>query len=600
MILSALIAWGFIFREATALGEGFRVNSRVDVHHLSIKPKAFYRNDGDYATVAVATEHPECSKIGKEMLLAGGSAVDSAISAALCIGIINNFSSGIGGGGFMLIRTGYGQSTVLNFREAAPAASTEGMFEHAPQDAKRGYRSIAIPGEIRGFEAAHAKYGRLSWSQLFAPNIALARNGFPVTQKLASMLDKFQDQLRESPGMIETYFKEDGHTPKGFGELIQRPNLANTLETIANEGANAFYQGAIARALVKDIAAHGGIATMDDFKDYDVVESAAETINFRGYEIITASAPTSGPAALVGLKVLSELLDRPGEFEFDTDGMLKWAEMSTSQRAKFTHYLIEALKFAYATRMKLADPRFAKMGEIIWKGLKDAIIQRKAGAVKPNKTFPPGHYTEIGEEVADKGTMHLNVYDHRDGMAVSFTSTINLEFGSKIMNRETGIIYNNEMDDFSIPGKPNEFQLPPSRVNFPKGRKRPQSSSTPMIALKDGQVVLIIGGTGGSRIIASTMQAAVGILVQGLSAATAVSMARFHHQLIPNELIVEHEYPGELEQLLANRGHQVHRLRRGLYFSGVSAITVARDASCDSTVITAVSDPRKGGSTDGF
>lgn len=478
----------------------------------------------------------------------------------------------------MLVHTPHDGDHSFDFRETAPGAAHQDMFESNPNDAKLGARAVAVPGEIRGFAMAHARFGRLPWASLFAPNIKLAREGFTVTKKLSSTITKFRETLYHSPAMRKTYFRPDG-TPKQPGDRVERPELAKTLESIAADPKrdDVFYNGAIADSLVDFIQRSGGIITKDDFVKYEAIHSEALKSTYRDYEVLTTGIPSAGPVLIEALNILSKY------------------DMQNLPAGDRIHILVEAMKFAYGSRMRLGDPRFEDMEDELRRMLSTKNADKLASKIDRNHTHRPDYYTDVIQPINDRGTTHVSVID-ADGMGVSSTCTVNLEFGAKLMDPVTGIILNNEMDDFSIPGHQNQFSLPPSPINFIKPGKRPMSSSTPAILLRNGQIQVIVGGTGGSRIISSTLSALVQMIDLGASAIEAVNAPRLHHQLIPNYLIAEHDVPEPIVRDLEGRGHTLHVLKEGYYFSSVQAIK--RNPFTGGLV--AAADGRKGGGVDGY
>lgn len=477
----------------------------------------------------------------------------------------------------MLVHPPQGTAKYYDFRETAPKAANQDMFNSNPNDSKLGGRAVAVPGEIKGFAAAHRRYGKLPWARLFEPNIALARDGFIVTKKLSMTITKFKDILSRSPGMRKTYFRSDG-TPKQPGDTIFRPELAETLEKIANNGEKAFYEGEIAQSLVQTVREAGGIMTLEDLAGYEAREADALRSTYQGYQVFTSGAPSAGPVLIEALNILSNF------------------DLRSKSETDRNQILVEALKFAYGSRMRLGDPEFESEMAHELQRLQDPESARKISAkISLEHTHNPEYYTETLDKVHDGGTTHVSVLD-AEGMGVSATCTINLEFGSKLMDPRTGIILNNEMDDFSIPNHQNQFSLPPSPSNYIKPGKRPMSSSTPVILTHNGQIQMIAGGTGGSRIISSTLLALIQMIDLGRSADEAVDSPRFHHQLLPNYLVAENEVSETVIEWLRARGHLVHVLEPRLYFSSVQAIK--RDP-VKGTLI-AAADGRKGGGTDGY
>ncbi|KAF9434162.1 hypothetical protein BGZ76_008470, partial [Entomortierella beljakovae] len=431
---------------------------------------------------AVAAEEIHCSEIGVQVLKDGGNAVDAAIASCLCVGTVNMFSAGIGGGGFMTLRLPNGTVEVIDFRETAPAGSSQNMFKKDPILAQKGGLSVAVPGEIRGLELAHKRYGKLSWERLFAPSVKLAREGWAVGPELAKRLRQYKPMMESEPDWSST-FAPNG-TVLNEGQWITRKTLANTLETIGKEGADSFYTGPIAQSMVDHIKANGGILDMDDMKSYKPLIKEPMVGYYQGRKVYTTPAPTSGPVLISILNILER---------YDLGRFKENANVEV-------HRLVEAMKFGYAQRTELGDPDFSDLEAKI----QGILSKDTAGLIRANisdeRTFPVEYYNPHWGPIDNHGTTHLSSVD-KDNMAVALTSTVNLVFGSKLLDPKTGIILNDEMDDFSIPGTPNAFGLQPSPYNFPRSGKRPLSSCVPTIIERDGQFELALGGSGGSRIL---------------------------------------------------------------------------------------------------
>ncbi|GAN01359.1 DNA polymerase alpha catalytic subunit [Mucor ambiguus] len=519
---------------------------------------------------AVAVEAEECSHVGVQILKQGGNAVDAAIASTLCIGVIDSFATGIGGGGFMLIRSPNGTFEFIDFRETAPEKATRDMFVENPELAKVGALSIAVPGEIRGLELAHKRHGRLPWSDLFAPAIHIARHGFKATELLAVRVATDSEWMQNATGWSDVYYR-DGK-PIQQGDLIKRPQLADTLETISTLGADAFYEGDIAKQLVATIQSAGGIVTLEDFKAYRPVIRRTLSTWYNGRKVTTCSEPTSGPVILSVLNLIER-------FQFKVEGFT----------GLNLHRLVEAFKFGYAFRTELGDPDYIKNEPRI-----DEMIQKEYAAdirqkITDDTTHDPLYYNPRFDHVESHGTMHLSVVDENDG-AVALTSTVNLIFGSHIMDPSTGVILNDEMDDFSIPGIPNMFGLYPSEYNYAGPRKRPLSSITPTIIEKDARFEMAIGGSGGSIIPTATLNAIVNVLDYGQDLYTAIAAPRVHHQLLPNVAILENGYSKSKQAELATKKHDLFILPKNLSISAVQAVRRLPDGTLE-----AASDPRKMG-----
>ncbi|CAO3619887.1 unnamed protein product [Mucor hiemalis] len=412
----------------------------------SESPTAFKGHAVRGSKGAVAVEAEECSNVGVDILKKGGNAVDAAIASTLCIGVIDSFATGIGGGGFMLIRSPNGTFEFIDFRETAPKAATHDMFVKDPSLAAVGPLSVAVPGEIRGLELAHKRHGKLAWSELFAPSIRIARNGFKATGLLEIRVKTEELWMKNSSEWADVYY------PNGVaineGDIVKRPTLANTLELISEKGADEFYEGEIAKKLVKTIQTAGGIITLEDFKNYKPIIRPTMSTYYNGRKITTCSEPTSGPVILSVLNLIER-------FQFKVEGLT----------GLNLHRLVEAFKFGYAFRTEMGDPDFIhnteRIEEITTKDFASTIRRQ----ITDDITHDPLYYNPKFDHIESHGTMHLSVVDEHDG-AVALTSTVNLIFGSHIMDAETGIVLNDEMDDFSIPNTPNMFGLYPSEFNY--------------------------------------------------------------------------------------------------------------------------------------
>ncbi|KAI7848842.1 gamma-glutamyltransferase, partial [Circinella umbellata] len=430
---------------------------------------------------AVAVEAEECSNTGIEILKQGGNAVDSAIASALCIGVIDSFATG----GFMLIRAPNGTFEFIDFREAAPLASDRDMFNHDPELAKQGGLSVGVPSEIRGFELAHKRHGKLPWNKLFEPAIRIARDGFRATPLLEQRLKAAESWLMTKSEWTEV-FAPNGTLAKK-GDLIVRSKLAETLDTIAKEGPDSFYKGFIAESLVNATQAEGGIMTLEDMEKYKAVIRPTVSTYYHGRKVTTCTTPTSGPLITSVLNILER-------YNLPVTGI----------NGLNIHRFVEAMKFGFAFRTEFGDPDFVKnserIEEVTSKDWAD-IVRRN---ISDDTTHPPLYYKPKFDHIESHGTMHLSVVDEDDG-AVALTSTVNLLFGSRIMDRATGVILNDEMDDFSIPGIPNSFGLYPSEYNYVAPGKRPLSSITPVIIERDTKFEMALGGSGGTFIPTATL-----------------------------------------------------------------------------------------------
>ena len=528
---------------------------------------------------ALASEHPICSSLGKQAMYKGGSAVDAAIVVLLCIGVVNNQSSGLGGGGFMLIKGVGREAEMLDFRETAPREAHQDMFKKDPQASRVGGMAVAVPGEISGMHEAHSKYGTLPWKELFDMVALVAREGFPVSKQLNLLIERNEAEIRNYKELADLYLPEG--KPLQVGDLLKRENLANTLELIGKEGWRVFYEGKIAKSIVETVQKNGGILTMQDMAEYTTITRSTINSTFDDTVVITGSAPTGGPVLLHALNIIEGFKDLQYPF-----------------LGQDIHLVVEALKFAYAARMRLGDPSFnSDMTKITKRMVDKRLADKLRQHIDRLKTHAPDYYASHTERINPYGTTHVSVVDPQ-GLAVSATSTINLEFGSLLLDASTGILLNSEMDDFSIPGHDNAFGIPPSVSNYITPGKRPQSSCVPVMVERDGEMVLVLGGTGGSRIISSLVQLMVGMIRFGGNPFVTVALPRLHHQLIPNIVAVENGYNEELVDTLKEKGHQVIRLSSDTYLAAIQLVEI--DPTRKTGKLAAVADPRKGGSADGF
>eukprot|EP00898_Chlorokybus_atmophyticus_P002614 jgi/Chlat1/3353/Chrsp23S03664 len=557
------------------------------------------------ANGAVASDDATCSIIGKDMLAEGGNAVDAAIATALCLGVVHPMSSGIGGGAFMLIRLANGTTEVIDSRETAPAAASEDMFVANPEKAVAGGLAVAVPGEVAGLHLAWQRYGQLPWARLFEPSIKLAE-GFKIGLPLAAAIEAEQEAIMNDPG-LRGMLAPDGELLEA-GDTCLRAELAKTLRVLADEGPQAMYSqdGVIGKQLVEDIQQAGGIITSEDIIGYHPVIREPLVTDAFGYTVIGAPPPSSGGAAMSLILHMMEGFMEP----FAGLGPLA------------THRLVEAFKHAFALRMSLGDPAYVDTANVITQMLNASFAEVLRADIDNDITFEPAHYGSTFAQLDDHGTTHLSVVDSMRN-AVAMTSTINTYFGAKVLSTQTGIVLNDEMDDFSIPGKPNAYGMAPSPANYVAGAKRPLSSMSPTIVLQGDHVKLVVGASGGPRIITSTVAVTLAVIAQGLEPYRAVSNARVHHQLYPNQVLYEEfdaygdntlpvKLPEEVIAALTRRNHTLHSQDGGLAVcqlvvqdleDSVGDIGVTVDGVLTKVRrgrLTAVSDVRKDGYPAGY
>lgn len=494
----------------------------------------------------VATDHRLASEVGLRMLRRGGNAVDAAVAVGFALAVVLPSAGNLGGGGFMVIHdAGSGRDLALDFREMAPAAATADMYldprgNVVPQRSLYSHAAVGVPGTVAGLIHALARYGTLPLPVVMAPAIRLARAGFPVSDDLARMLESQRERLGAWPASRAIFFRAG--RPLTAGERLVQTDLARSLELIARQGTRAFYQGDIGRRIAADMARHGGLITRADLARYRVVERAPVTGDYRGYRIVSMPPPSSGGTHLVQML---NLLERYPLGDYGAGS------------ARVLHLQAEAMKLAYADRAEwLGDPDFASLpvAGLTSRAYADELARTiDADRARPAAEIRPGRPQPYESEQ----TTHYSVADGR-GNAVATTYTLNLAFGSGIVAQGTGILLNNEMDDFvAKPGVPNAFGLIGGAANAIAPGKRPLSSMSPTIVLKDGRPWLVTGSPGGSRIITATLQTLINSIDFALNPAEAAAAPRIHHQWTPDELRVEKGLSPDTLDLLRARGHPV-------------------------------------------
>ncbi|PNS17853.1 Gamma-glutamyltranspeptidase 1 [Sphaceloma murrayae] len=531
---------------------------------------------------AVSSESALCSRIGTDILKQGGNAADAMVASVFCTGVVGMYHSGIGGGGFAVVRSSNGSYEFIDFREAAPMATNETIYVGNVQGSLTSGLASGVPGEVRGLEYIHTKYGRLPWEKVVMPAVKVARYGFPVTEDLLSYIASASTSnvtgnfLVNDPSWALD-FAPNG-TILGLGETLTRRRYADTLETIARKGPNAFYTGAIARTMIKALRANNGTMTETDLTDYQVRIRQPSQITYRNHTLHSSSAPASGIIALSALKILEGYPDV---------GLPSAINLTT-------HRLVESFRFAYGQRTLLGDPLYVSdldsyQASILDPNTTSTIRSR----ITDDRTQNVSYYNPDGLEVLDTpGTSHLVSADS-SGLALSLTTTVNLLFGSKLIVPETGIIMNNEMNDFSIPGVNNAFGFAPSPNNYVRPGARPVSSISPIIADDaNGNLVFLTGAAGGSRIITSSALQIWNVLDRRMSAQDALAEPRVHDQLVPDRTELETGYDVGVVAFMRARGHNVTSTGAGS--SSAQSIRVDRSAQGQGAgVFEAASEPRQ-------
>ncbi|KAK9843023.1 hypothetical protein WJX74_005747 [Apatococcus lobatus] len=565
-----------------------------------------YRGRPRALTVAsglVAADNGHCSDVGSAELQQGGNAVDAAVAVALCLGVASPASSGIGGGAFILIRQPNGSAEVIDAREVAPAAATEDMFAGRPQQALDGGLSIAVPLELRGLWLAHQRHGSRPWAELVQPAASLARTGFPATPYIVHVLSN-QDVKEKSSGypqLRQAYYKEGPNgvwRPPQINETCcARAHLADLLDDVATSGPDVLYNGSYTQALVKDIAQAGGIITEQDLHDAQPTIKPVIASKVWGLDIISVPPPSSGAVLIAALHILQGYaLPLAGSGELGV------------------YHIVEAMKNAFALRSHLGDPgsdaQFLNLTSLLDDALSSNFGDLLRSDINDSKTR---NWTDYGAQwnvtaanPDDDGTTHFCVVD-ANRMAVSMTSTINTAFGSKVLSVSSGVLLNNDMDDFSTAQQANTYHLEPSRANFIRPGKRPLSSMSPtMLMDASGNLRMVVGASGGPRIVTAVLQAIVRMIAYGLEPLQAVGLPRLHHQLLPHNVMVENTIQDWVPGMQANftlsqaeitglqeRGHDV-------VAAGITANVQAIISDPDTSMLKGASDPRKDGAPAGY
>lgn len=475
----------------------------------------------------VVTSQHLASQVGVDILKMGGNAVDAAVAVGYAQAVVNPCCGNIGGGGFMTLHLADGTDTFINFRETAPAAASANMYLNADGKVKKeaslyGYLAVGVPGTVMGMETAREKYGTLSREQVLAPAIKLAREGFILTRADTDILDTTVARFKQDPQAATIFLRKDG-SPLQPGDRLIQTDLANTLQAIAIEGTSAFYQGNIPQAVATAAKQHGGILTEADFANYRVTESPPITCNYRGYTFTSAPPPSSGGVTLC------EILNVVEGYDLKSMGF---------NSAAAIHTMTEAMRHAYMDRNTyLGDPAFIKnpVDRLVSKEYANEIrTQIVAGKATPSEKVQPG----LGPHEKPE-TTHYSIVD-RHGNAVSTTYTVNGRFGAVVIAPGTGFFLNDEMDDFTVKvGEKNLYGLVQGKANAIAPGKRPLSSMSPTLVTKDGNIFMVLGSPGGSRIITITLQTALNIIDHGMAPQEAVDAARIHHQWLPDEVYYE-------------------------------------------------------------
>lgn len=508
---------------------------------------------------AVAAAHPLGSAAGLEMLEAGGNAVDAAVATAFTMAVVGPYHSGLGGGGFAVLHLAKeGKDLAFDFREVAPAKATRDLYlvdgKFDPKRATDGALSVAVPGAVKGYLELHAKHGRLPRAKVLAPAIRAAAKGFVVTPKYAELAKNRAECLAQDPEAARIFLR-DGAAP-AVGTLLKQPDLAKTLTLLAQKGDAPFYEGAIAQAIARTMEEKGGLVSLEDLKAYRPTWRAPLEGRYRGHRIVTMPPPSAGGLAMLETFGLVEAAGAPGP---------------ASREVGALHVFIEALRRSYVDRSRyVGDPRFVETP--VQRLLDPAALKTLAATIDPKQAtrserlmpkelLPPGADAPPSPK---KNTTHLSVVD-KEGNAVALTTTINFWFGSCVVAKGTGVLLNDEMDDFTGQvGVPNIFGLVMGEANAIAPGKIPVSSMTPTLVFqkgRDAEVLLAVGSPGGSTIPTTVMQVISNVVDLGLDVSRAVGRGRLHHQWMPDEVRADADaFDPATQQALEALGHRVKRV----------------------------------------
>ena len=503
---------------------------------------AFQRVYGRKAMVV--TEEPFATDAGVAVLKSGGNAVDAAVAVGFALAVTHPFAGNLGGGGFMLIRMADGRTTFVDFREKAPGKATHDMYLDAggnlTKDSLVGWRASGVPGTVRGFELAHEKYGKKPWAELIKPAIDFASNGFPVSKPQMDSWRKESPLLSQFPESKRIFLKDSAFYD--WQEIFRQPELARTLERIARLGARDFYEGETAHLLADAMAKNGGLITLADLRDYKAMERTPLEGDYKGYHIITSPPPSSGG---VGILQMLAMLDGTG---YEKTGV---------GSAQAYHYLAAVMQRYYADRNEyLADTDFVK--NPVSALLNPQYIQKRRASIDPERATPSGEISPgLPSSHEGTNTTHYSIVDEQ-GNAVAVSYTLNEAYGSGVTVPGAGFLLNDEMDDFAAkPGTPNVFGLVQGEKNAIAPGKRPLSSMTPTIILRDGKLFMVLGAPGGAAIISAVLQVIVNVIDFHMNVQEAVNFPRIHYQWKPDLVQIERGVSPDTIAALKRMGYHI-------------------------------------------
>ena len=515
----------------------------------------------------VVAQEARAAQIGADILKNGGNAIDAAVATGFALAVSYPRAGNIGGGGFMVIHLADGNDTTIDYRETAPGRIDAKSFldesgNADPEKSRDSALAIGVPGTVAGLALAEKKYGsgKFTLAELIAPAIAMARDGIAVTDDTADSLPNVNTRLSRWAASAKIFFKADG-SALGPGDRLVQSDLAASLESIARAGPRAFYEGPIAEKIAAAVQAAGGVMTADDFKSYQAIERPPVRGNYRGYDVVSMAPPSSGGVELIEMLNILEGYDLGG--------------VARANAAQALHLMIEAMKRAYADRaLFLGDPDqvtnpvsllTSKDYAARWRAGIDPVHATAAADIRPGAVTQP----------EGRNTTHFSVVD-RFGNAVANTYTLNFSYGVGLVAEGTGILLNNELDDFAAKAyAPNAYGLVGAEANAPGPGKRPLSSMTPTILLKDGKPFLVTGSPGGSRIITAVLQVIVNVVDRGMDIAAAVAAPRIHEQWMPDQVYVEPGIADDIVAALVAGGDKVVPQRP---FTSANSIMITPDA----------------------
>jgi gamma-glutamyltranspeptidase/glutathione hydrolase len=526
----------------------------------------------------VVAEEARATRIGVDILARGGNAVDAAVAVGFALAVTLPSAGNLGGGGFMLARLAQENKIVaIDYRETAPAAAKVDIFldrrgEADPKKSREEGLAVGVPGTVSGLAFAHQKYGsgKFTLAELIAPAIKLAREGIFVDAEFAVSLAKSKPILERWPSTAAIFLRTDGSLPRENELLVQR-DLADTLAEVAEQGPRAFYEGRIAEQIAASVQAAGGIMTREDLARYQAVERAPVAGNYRGYDIFSMPPPSAGGVHLIQILNILEGYDL---------SVLGPASIQGS------HLMVEAMKLAYADRARfLGDPEFVRVP--VAGLLSSAYAAELRRRIEPERALRAEELTGSNPAAYEGDhTTHYSVID-RDGNAVANTYTLNLRYGTGLVAEGTGVLLNDELDDFAAkPGAPNAFGLVGGSANAPGSGKKPLSSMAPTIVLKNGKLFLVTGSPGGSRIITTLVNVLVNLIDYRMNLAEATAAPRIHHEWLPDEVRVEPGVRPDIVSVLESRGNRVVRSEP---WGSANSIMVTKDG------LLGVADPRSRG-----